>query len=848
MKSNLIFVLILSFFFLLATVGAWEEEDLTDTDTDSDDNYYDVEVIKNRAWEGYQTDIGAHYYAYSPYSTEYSTVTTFVKLPKLLNTNGGKRKATISLGVAGLKGAIEIGITNNGEGWFPCYYDTQKKQFHSYKIDYPPYGVEIIAIQIDVKSNRYIYFYFSYRRASLKVVKSFQDKVDASHIIVKENSRPKFRFFRFAKLATNNVEDPNDGTYMIGAQFTELTIVKNGSGKSWGINSDDIDVAWKVYSKRIPFSYDARTDKFDIKNSISNDKLSEEELKIFRALPELRFSSLAMKLPDNENTLKLKMKVPFDDCFEFSSQNAEVQVYIYSTSGDIINLKSGESCYSFEKGKILYILIKTKAGGNIWVPLKFKQYKNYLPYQPLDKDIDYDTSDDDKDIAKPFEIIYEKRKGEGEGLYINCNNPEKLYEQDINKPIIRNRIENKEVFFTMEHFLDFKGGYMGYRVKNIGEDDLYITVRNLGYYRANYGGDDWYGQKEWIDFYNVNFRFRNKERLTNEELNILNNEYKLLFDDYITSPKVPITYRIPSGKYIYVLGGTSEDAFNNINVFDTADMKFEGGVVNGAVLFDVKGSAEASLYYYTKYQDINDNDHSSEYLINDIDYLDIDHPSKGAQYKGYEDVHGVVDGYVFWKFNDNTEPQSLPVKIINNYKDGEIPENPDEAYSLITDSIQHEHISNSWITNSNPQNSTQSESTIGSDLIEFNIYDSKFREIKIDNFHFDGRGKIANTANWMISYITSYYLVNLGDREREVTVSFYGHGIVAGFVVNSDGHIIGDTEQFSLYYKDKDSGKEIIHEFIYTTKIKPKEKVKFYVEHLLLANSNGKVIHKAELK
>ena len=98
----------------------------------------------------------------------------------------------------------------------------------------------------------------------------------------------------------------------------------------------------------------------------------------------------------------------------------------------------------------------------------------------------------------------------------------------------------------------------------------------------------------------------------------------------------------------------------------------------------------------------------------------------------------------------------------------------------------------------------------------------------------------------MTNYITSYYLVNLGSKEREVTITISCYGVVVGFVVDSNGNIISESEQYAIY--DNESGKELFHNFIYTTKIDPKGEIKFYVEHTLLANGNGKVIHKAELK
>ena len=819
MKANLIsFLIVLSTFLFVAT--------------DIGDN--DAVALKNRVWEGYQTNIGAHYYAYSPYSTEYSIVTTFVKLPNRININGGKRKAYISLGVAGLNGPIELGIVYSGKGWCPFYYDANLKKYQDYTNNCAPYGTEIIGIQIKVTSRRFVIFSLTFRRSSLKVLDSFQIEINVSHLLVYENDKVKFRFFRFAKLAPTGIDNQNDGTYMIGGQFTELTIVKNGYGRDWGIRLDDIDAAWKVSSKKIQISYDDRTDIFDIKHETNIDKLTDEEIELFKKLPELRFSSISFKLNPNEYSIKLKMKVPFEDCFEFFSPNKnEIDIHIYSTSGDLIKLNFEESCFSFKKDEILYIYIKAIAGGNIDIPMKFKKYKNYLPYQPIEKNIDYNTNDN-YGLAEPFEITYKKRANE-DALYILANNPEKLYSQNINKPLIRNYITNKEVFFTMDYNCQYGGGYMGYRLKNIGNNDMFVTIRNIGY------STDWFGQKEFVDFYNVNFRFKNQDKLSPEDLAILKKKFK---EEYTASPRVPITYRIPPGQYFFALGGTSKDAYNNINVYETANMKINAGnIANGVVLFDVKGSAEAILFYYTNYQDINENDRSNEFLMNgqydDGSFI-------GAQYKGYDECHGVIDGYAFWKFDDQTPSKFLPVKIINYFRDGESLKNQ-VPYSEILDTKRHEFIKDYWITNSNVQKSSQDrEAVIGSDLTDFITCDSNLNYLKIDSFHYDGRGRVANTANWMINYITSYNLVNLGDREREVTITISGHGVVACFAVDSNGYIIGESEQYSLF--DKDTGKIIVHEFSYTAKIESKNEVKFYIEHTLLANSDGIVIHKAFLK
>lgn len=570
---------------------------------------------------------------------------------------------------------------------------------------------------------------------------------------------------------------------------------------------------------------------------ISPKKLANEEIEKYQNLIELRLSSINFKLEDNENSIKLKMKAPFEDCYEFSDSN-DLEIYIYSSIGNILYPKKKDFCFQIQKDEILYINIISRFIKDIHLSVKFKNYKNYLPYQPVDSDIIYDKSNTEEDPLQPFEITYKKRKGNA--LYIYSNNPERLTVDNFDKAIIRNIITDKEVFFTMEHNCDFKDAYMGYRLKNIGDNYLYVTVRNAGYYISNLNENDWTSHKEWIDFYNINFRLRNKEKLSNEELAILQKKVSGEFD---AKPKNPITYRIPPGKYFYVLGGTLEDTYNNINVFGTISRRFSRAMVNGAVLFEVKGTAEAALFCYKYSRYIKDNDNSGESLINGLyDNGDL----IGAQYKGYDNYHGVVDGYAFWKFNDKTQPQFLPVKIVNYFRDGNNLENQ-VVYSEISDTIKHEHESNFWVTNSNPQKKDEfRESKIGSDLIEFHIHNSDNKDIIIDNYHYDGRGKIANTANWMTNYITSYYLVNLGSKEREVTITISCYGVVVGFVVDSNGNIISESEQYAIY--DNESGKELFHNFIYTTKIDPKGEIKFFVEHTLLANGNGKVIHKAELK
>ena len=567
---------------------------------------------------------------------------------------------------------------------------------------------------------------------------------------------------------------------------------------------------------------------------INEKKLENEEIEIYNNLLELGFSKINLFLRPEEKEIKLKIKVPLRKSrAEIELENIN-KIYIFSYTGQIKyssyqihkSIKDEESL-NFEKGEILFVYIQPiEINKNLII--NFKQ-TNRLPYQPLKINVDeYDNSYINYNPLKPFEISYKKRKGEA--LCIFSNNPEVLEEGQLNKGIIRTQFSDKEIFFTMEHNSKIsQSTYAGYQVRNIGETDLYITIKNIGF---QLGDEGWFGEKEWVDFYNSNFRIMNTRYLKPDKFEKIkkkvNNKYEYTY-------KPHTTYRIPPGKYIYVLGGTSQDAFNNINVLGTADQAFTTGIINGAVLFDVKGKAEGVLFIYNDFKKIQEDNKSNEpYIIKN---------GKGAQYKGYDNYHGVVDGFAFWEFSDETPSGYLPVKITNYYRDGEhLVEQ--EPYSKIEKTIKHEYESNEWVTNANPQKyQPLREEVIGTDLIEFHTFDD-VKERIIDNEHYDGRGDISNTANWMINYITSYCFVNRGEKSREVTINIAAHGLLVGLVANSDGNIIKDSAQFAI----SDDDFTFFHNFTYTEKVKSGQKVIFHVAHTLLANSDGRVIHNAYLK
>lgn len=230
----------------------------------------DAKLIKNRVWEGYEKNTGAHYYVYSPYKTGYSKITSYIQLPYSLNTNNGERNAYISFGVLGLYGSIDIGIMNSGNGWLPYYNDIKRGKFKTLNDFIAPAGTKIIGIEISVNNSKEIIFSLSFRNLDLSIIKSTSPvKIDASHILVYENYKVKFRFFRFASLCPTGKDNQTDGTYMLGGKFTGLTIVNNGKGESWGISSDNVDVAWLVSSRKISYNYAGNQESFSISHRLN---------------------------------------------------------------------------------------------------------------------------------------------------------------------------------------------------------------------------------------------------------------------------------------------------------------------------------------------------------------------------------------------------------------------------------------------------------------------------------------------------------------------------------------------------------------------------------------------------
>lgn len=586
----------------------------------------------------------------------------------------------------------------------------------------------------------------------------------------------------------------------------------------------------------------------DLKNTILNyynerdGDLNELDIETFKNLEKIKFESF--KFSNNKVIQKAKMIVQKTGKYKINCE--KTTIWLFDEEGKLIsNFKENDKVYLL-KNNIIYAQFLPQGSSEI-IKVNIEYLDTYnLPFDPINikNESEFDTSSVTYDPLKSSEIIYQKRQGDY--LYINSNNPEAISEEYINKAFIRLDISNKEVFFTFEHnTLNIKKKlYSGFQVRNKGTDNLQVKIRNIGFQYDGKG--KWLGQKEWIDFFGLNFKMKNFNNWTEEQ----KKRFISLFnfdENYEPTPFQTRTYTIPPNEYFYVIGGTSQDAYNNISVFNTADIDIHNTVINGVVLFEVIGNAEGAFFLY---DDIN---------IPKTDLTSyqgyISDNGKGEQYIGYDNCHGVVDNSMIWEFNDLSKEQFLPIKYKVSYKknapiSGQVP------YSKI-DTTEYEFEKNYWVTHLNPHNnikiSDKDEGVpIGNDITKFITINEKGTPIVLDNEHYDGIGNIGNFGNWMIDYIDNFNFVNRGDKQRNISINLrHGfQGSLACFIRNSKLEIIKGTEQNTIICRDSLPIEHENHTFdgiddrlIYNLTVEPHSVAQVYLEYVNLANSYGNVTH-----
>lgn len=556
-----------------------------------------------------------------------------------------------------------------------------------------------------------------------------------------------------------------------------------------------------------------------------------------------RLSSLYDDIGE-EGVSLYKVVSPYDDTYELSCPDCK-KIEVYDASQKLISDAPHSLSVILEKDQIVFLAIYGKAGEFFNLNVKLDKHFVELPYQvlkqaPLDS---YDVEGNgDVDPLQSQDLKVEKRT-DNRSLYVNCNNPEALNTEFLNKVLTRQDVTDKDVFFTFEHNnkTDQKF-YYGYRVTNTGDSDIYVTVKNLGLHLA--GSGSWLGEDEWIKFYNVKFNSHMDELTESQKSNF--DAYVGFSGEYESANRQPITFRIPKGCYIYVMGGTTADSYQKINVFDSADQKLNSsfdltsGCSNGAVLFSVRGGS--ALGQFMAYRDKDASGiNRSDYVKNDKEtgYIAGD-TTFGAQYVGYDHCHGVVDTNLTYYFNDRTPKGALCVNYENPYfTNTRSGTKYSPVQGMTTKTMES---AGTWVTHINP-NSTAN--AIGTDMTYYITHDYyDYSEICIDYLHYDGRGVCANIGNWMVDYIDTLTFVNQGDTPRKVTYRMSHNGVILTFIRNAEGFIDGNYEPtYNVTLASSQYGSSIYKLFNYEITVPPHSVVRISVDYNLLANSNGYISH-----
>lgn len=571
------------------------------------------------------------------------------------------------------------------------------------------------------------------------------------------------------------------------------------------------------------------------------------QLSDYQNLPAVRLSSLYAV--EESGICKMKYTVPDTDTYTFDFSNKAVNsLELYDEAGK--QLKASESGFDIEltEGQTVYVrvdVVKNKARFTV----KAKENLSPLPFEiaeaPDPASFETTSADPAADPLQPAKLNYVKRDGT---LYVYCNAPEGLTKgpQVINKCTTRQDVSDQSVYFTMEqqsnglkdlgapwNFPD-NGVYYGYRVTNTGTEDLYITVRNIGWQLDGEGA--YLGEKEWIDFYNTRFELPDFSDMNESQLRLFEAYYGFS-GEYRVHDFQPTTYRIPAGKYMYVMGGTTQDAFDGFSVAGTANQKSTFSTCgNAAVLFDVVGKAEGAYYVYNDIAEVMPGGAGCD------THMGINDPVYGEVHTG-EDVGYVVDNQATWVFNDATPAQKLPVTFDNYYSD----DAPaiGEPNTPIPNTTKHTQNLTTWVTHIDVQ---QNHIAVGTDMTTFHTVNKNGDRIQVGCNYYDTRGEFPNIGNWMKDYQDLFTFVNQGDKEREITLNLGCSGAVVVLVRDMEGKRVPDSWTYSMVHgADPKFGQGFDKALRYKIKVPAHSVVQYVLEYNLMANSNGNVTHSVDL-
>ena len=228
----------------------------------------------------------------------------------------------------------------------------------------------------------------------------------------------------------------------------------------------------------------------ECKQTITNQTVDSGafDLATFEKLPAVRLSSFYGV--EQGASCKLKMQAPWTDTYSVSFATSVVsRVEVYDAEGKQLKNTSESFRLTLAEGDIVYFnAFPVKSA--VRLDVTAKENKSPLPFDvaeaPDPKQFSVTSADPTADPLESAALTYTQRP---DTLYIYSNAPEDLTPEVVNSCLTRQDVSDRSVFFTFEHQsmylmdrgLRSNGVYYGYRVTNNSKEDMYITVRNIGY-------------------------------------------------------------------------------------------------------------------------------------------------------------------------------------------------------------------------------------------------------------------------------------------------------------------------------------------------------------------------------
>ena len=215
---------------------------------------------------------GGHYFVFSPVLNSYTSVYTMVTLPTTFNNASHSRNAYISLGIYGSTAnahGIDMGISNEGDGWAPYYRDVGVGSFRFAPSNIAPSTAVYAEITCRAVSASCVRIYVGYLDSSGNDVGTAlgYDVPIATGNIQIVNGTPKCRFYRFGSFVPLGTDNRHDGSFVIGCKlkYCKLFNISNSNNTVWDLaNTSVTERAWVMYPANVALYHSNGDELFSI--------------------------------------------------------------------------------------------------------------------------------------------------------------------------------------------------------------------------------------------------------------------------------------------------------------------------------------------------------------------------------------------------------------------------------------------------------------------------------------------------------------------------------------------------------------------------------------------------------